>query len=225
MATSAFTTIQATSLVEQCYEQIKSKILNGEISGGAPLSDYLLARQMGVSRSPVREALRLLEPSGLVRKSTNRSYRVVEISNDDVDELAALRLADEGLAVALIVRRRTPIDSLKPLLDGIASAPPGSVAAADADTAFHAAVVNLARLPRLSARHSALADQIRLMLMVVGLPRTPDQKELWQNHVELYDALQRAINDGSTSRVLALWEAHVAHGMYGEVRPIPATRA
>ena len=222
MSTSGFEQINATSLVDECHRQIKAQILAGELRPGEPLRDSVLAQKMGVSRSPVREALRLLEHSRLVVKAANRSYRVADVSDNDAEELAALRLADEGLAVRLIVRHRTPISSLQPVIDAIRDAEPGSIAVAEADTAFHCAVVELAGLPRLTARYADLTDQIRHMLAAIGRPRVMAERDVWRSHVALYEALERAIASGATDEVLSMWEAHVGHRVHADGRDITA---
>jgi len=208
-----FDRIALPSLVDESHRQIKTRILSGELQPGSPLRDSVLARAMGVSRSPVREALRLLEQSGLVVKAANYSYRVAAVDAEDAAELAALRLADEGLAVRVIVRDRIAIDSLAPLLEDIRSAPVGTLDAASADAAFHTAVVALAGLRRLSARHADLADQTRLMLLSRDVPLSYDQEAVWRRHVELYEALAAAIGSGDPSEVLTAWEAHVTHAV------------
>ncbi|WIX83511.1 GntR family transcriptional regulator [Amycolatopsis carbonis] len=166
-------------------------------------------RARGISRSPVREALRRLEQSRLVAKSANQSYRVTEVGEGDAAELAALRIADEGLAVRIMVRDRLPIDSLLGLIDEIRAAPSGTVEAADA--AFHSKAVALAGLPRLTARYADLADQIRLMLVSRDPSPAMDRDTLWRHHVVLYETLERAIKSGAPDEALRAREDHVTH--------------
>lgn len=144
-------------------------------------------------------------------KSANQSYRVVEVDVGDAAELAALRVADEGLAVRLIVRAKKPIDSLLGLIEKIHAAPPGTGEAADADAGFHSQVVALAGLPRLSARYADLTDQIRLMLVSSDTPVTTDREALWHHHVVLYETLKRAVESGEPDEALRVWEEHVTH--------------
>jgi DNA-binding GntR family transcriptional regulator len=206
-----FERITVPSLVDECHRRIKEQILSGELGAGQPLKDSLLAQAMGISRSPVREALRQLEQSGLVAKSANQSYRVVEVDAGDAVELAALRVADEGLAVNIIVRDKKPIDSLLTLIEDIRAAAPGTAKAADADATFHSRVVALAGLPRLNARYADLTDQIRLMLVSRDTPPTMDRDTLWRHHVVLYETLERAIKSGEPDEALRAWEEHVNH--------------
>jgi DNA-binding GntR family transcriptional regulator len=217
--TAGFAPITATSLVEESHRQIKAQILSGELAAGEPLKDSVLAQKMGVSRSPVREALRLLEQTGLVQKSNNRSYLVADISKqEDLEELALLRLADEGLAVQVIVERRLAIDTLEPALEAIRARGADPVASAQADTDFHTAVVALAGLPRLTARYAGLTDQIRLMLITSSASNMMQLPMLWENHRALYDALATAVETGDPGPALATWRQHI-------LAPVVSSRA
>jgi DNA-binding GntR family transcriptional regulator len=169
--TTGFEVVRASSLVDEVYRQIRSRILAGDFPPGSPLRDSVLAGQMGTSRSPVREALRSLEQSGLVEKTANRSYRLATFDAEDVPELALLRAADETLAVQRIVQQRSSLDTIEAQLARVRAAGDDIAEQAAADAGFHAAVVDLAGLPRLSARYADLTDQIRLVLLAHGQQR------------------------------------------------------
>jgi DNA-binding GntR family transcriptional regulator len=208
-----FKPIRPASLVDEAHRQIRSLILAGRLKPGEALKDSVLADQMGISRSPVREALRLLEQSGLVEKSANKSYRISVLAADDVPELAALRAADEVIAVRTIVHNRISVDSLDTAIERLRKAEGDVVATAAADAAFHADVVALAGLARLSARYSGLIDQIRLMLLVGEVEGWGTSDRMTENHVVLLDALREAVRSGDARPVVAVWEDHVLRGM------------
>ncbi|TPW78312.1 GntR family transcriptional regulator [Schumannella sp. 10F1B-5-1] len=212
-ATALFESITTTSLVDRAHSQIRALIIAGRLAPGEPLKDSVLAEQMGISRSPVREALRRLEQSGLVEKSANRSYRISLLAADDIPELAALRLADETLAVRTIVHGRTPLEPLEPYIAALVAAMGDAQAAAAADAAFHRAVVGLAGLPRLTARYDDLTDQIRLALLASDIETWGRGEMLVENHTMLVDALREALETGDARRVVRMWEVHVLAGM------------
>lgn len=213
-ATAIFESIRPLSLVDEAYRQIREQILAGALRPGAALKDSLLAQQMGISRSPVREALRLLEQSGLVEKFANRSYRISLLAPEDIPELAGLRIADEVLAVRTIVHHRYPIDALDSYIEALQAATTSdSRAAAAADAAFHRAVVDLARMPRLSSRYADLTDQIRLVLLASDIEYWGRGEALVENHSMLVDALRDAIKSGDPRLVVKMWEVHVLGGM------------
>lgn len=205
--------IQASSLVDEAHRQIKDLILTGRLAPGAPLRDSVLADGMGISRSPVREALRLLEHSGLVEKSANRSYRISVLDRTQVPELAMLRCADEVMAVRAIVQHRVPIDELSDAIDELRRAEGDPAAGAAADAAFHATVVRLADLPRLAARYSGLTDQIRLVLLAGDVDAWGSGGVLVETHTLLHDALRDAIRNGDAHPAIAAWESHILAGM------------
>lgn len=212
MATG-FEVIRPSSLVDEAYRQIRGQILAGSFPPGAPLKDSSLAEQMGTSRSPVREALRLLEQSGLVEKSANRSYRLATFDAADVPELALLRASDEVLAVQRIVRERSPLDTVQQQLDRILSLGDDPAEQAAADAAFHAAIVDLAGLPRLSARYADLVDQIRLVLLAHGLEHGTDPGSSIREHRKLLTLLRAAVDSGETDELVDEWRAHVFAGL------------
>jgi DNA-binding GntR family transcriptional regulator len=86
------------SMAEALYEQLWKRIVNLEFAPGTRLSEEALARDLGVSRTPVREALLRLGQVGLVRVSTRRGFSVPTITQTDVIELYDLRTAIEAFA-------------------------------------------------------------------------------------------------------------------------------
>jgi DNA-binding GntR family transcriptional regulator len=92
------------------HRQLREAILRGEIAAGAELSQVKLADEFGVSRGPVREALRLLEREGLVDAELNRRVRVAPFSPGDLEEVYALRIVNEALAIRATVPHLTPED-------------------------------------------------------------------------------------------------------------------
>lgn len=94
-------------LVEQLLIQ---SIASGEIAPGEPLRQLELAERLGISATPVREALRRLEAQGLVVRHPHRGVRVAEVEPGEMSELYIIRAALEGLAVEHAVPHLTPKD-------------------------------------------------------------------------------------------------------------------
>lgn len=86
------------SLRNKVFKYIKSQIINGHYNPGESLVESKLAEELGVSRTPIREAIRLLELEGLVETTPNKGAVVLGISGKDVEDIYAIRLAVEGLA-------------------------------------------------------------------------------------------------------------------------------
>jgi DNA-binding GntR family transcriptional regulator len=90
--------------VEGLYVALREQILNGRLTEGEPLSQVKLAEQWGVNRTPLREALRMLQREGLIDAEYNRRVRVSRLSTADLEELYAERVIAETLAIRLTVR-------------------------------------------------------------------------------------------------------------------------
>lgn len=85
------------SLTSLIFDRIREDILNGRYITGDKLVEIKLADELGVSRTPVREALKQLELDGLVENIPNRGVVVKGISKDDIDDILTIRLCIEGL--------------------------------------------------------------------------------------------------------------------------------
>ena len=94
-------------LREIVYEQLKLQILTGKISPGTRMMEVELADEMGVSRTPVREAIRKLEKEGLVTIEPRRGAYASDISVKDMVDTLEVREDLEGLAAALAAERMT----------------------------------------------------------------------------------------------------------------------
>jgi DNA-binding GntR family transcriptional regulator len=92
------------------YGQLRKQILTGVLTPGLVVSQVQLARELGVSRTPLREAVRMLQREGLVSGEANRMIRIASFSIADVEELYAVRIANEALAIRLTVPNMTPDD-------------------------------------------------------------------------------------------------------------------
>lgn len=87
---------------------IRAAIVDGRLKPGQPLREADLANELGTSRTPIREALLLLQSEGLVEASPNRGSVVRSYDDDDLDELYALRAVLEGYAARLAATQITP---------------------------------------------------------------------------------------------------------------------
>ncbi|GAB3009231.1 hypothetical protein GCM10023080_089290 [Streptomyces pseudoechinosporeus] len=94
---------QGTVTLDAVHELLRNRILHGELPPGAVVSQADLSRDLGVSRSPIREACRLLEREGLVVSRHNRRVQVADFSMEDLEELYASRLVLEPLALTVRV--------------------------------------------------------------------------------------------------------------------------
>src|SRR6201994_4649215 len=111
--------VQAQSLVDVVAERIEAAIISGALAPGARLSEQGLAASMGVSRGPLREAIRRLEGRKLLQRTPNIGVRVAGLSPSDLFEVLQIREALEGMACALAAKNMSDeeLSALAELLD------------------------------------------------------------------------------------------------------------
>jgi DNA-binding GntR family transcriptional regulator len=95
------------SLVEDVHDYLRDSIINLSLKPGEQLNELALIKKLGVSRSPLREAFRLLEAEGFVIRYRGRGVYVREVTANDVTELFPIRAALESLAAELAASRLT----------------------------------------------------------------------------------------------------------------------
>lgn len=93
---------KTSSLADQAYERIKQNILNLTYPPGMPLTEAMLSRELGMSRSPVRSAIQMLQTEGLIVSDYYKSMTVKEITDRDIREIYQLRELIEEPAFRLI---------------------------------------------------------------------------------------------------------------------------
>jgi DNA-binding GntR family transcriptional regulator len=98
------------SNTEDVYMRLREMLLNGEIAPGTVLSQVRVARELGVSTTPLREAMRLLQAEGLLVAEHNRRARVAPLDPKDIDAVYASRILIEALAIRLTVPVMTADD-------------------------------------------------------------------------------------------------------------------
>lgn len=111
--------VKAQSLVGAIASQIEAAIISGRLSPGEKLSEQALAKMLGVSRGPLREAIRQLEGRKLIIRTPNIGARVAELTVEDLRELLVVREALEGIACRYAAEKMSDseIQSLNTLLE------------------------------------------------------------------------------------------------------------
>ncbi|MEE4545881.1 GntR family transcriptional regulator [Streptomyces sp. V4-01] len=147
--------------VSRAHHELRRAIMRGELSAGDPLSQVELARRLGVSRGPLREALRILQREGFVQQESQHRARVTAFSDEDLDELYAMRISLEALAIGIAVPRMTDEDLSR--LDQLLQEMDETARTGDVELwerpheQFHRALVRLAG-PRLERELALLSD-------------------------------------------------------------------
>ena len=88
------------SLADRVFDRLERDILSGELAENTQLSENMLSKKLGVSRTPVREALRRLEQEGLVASESGRGTVVLGVNRQDLCDIFEIRIKLEGMAAA-----------------------------------------------------------------------------------------------------------------------------
>jgi DNA-binding GntR family transcriptional regulator len=192
------------TLAEQVAGSIRTAIAEGRIPPSARLLEFALARELGTSRAPIREALSLLEREGLVIKEPNRGARVVELTEAMVREVATLRALLEGFAASLTAKHRSAaqLAELEHLVAAMDEAGQrgDSARLVELDYQFHAAICRASGHRTLYETWSAMSGKIRLYLTTTNLMYR-DLKAIVRGHGEILAAL-RARDPKRASRAM-----------------------
>lgn len=137
------------SISDVVFERLESDILCGKYKTGDFISENKLAVEFGVSRTPVREAVKRLEQEGLIEYANSKSIRVLGITEDDVKDVYEIRLAIEGDAFIKATEKMTETD-LKELekivdLQEFYSEKKDAENVKEADSKFHTFIYELAK--------------------------------------------------------------------------------
>lgn len=197
--------ISGTYKQAYAYDRLKHAIISGVFPPEKLLVERELCELLGISRTPVREALRRLSSEGLVESHPGRGMFVTRLSVKDTLELYELKEALERMAVRLCIQRMTEEDL--PVLHSCLEAHEqayragNAELAADQDLQFHTLLVEFARSPRIEASAKAILAQTRRLSQIsVGDP----------SHTQLFIQEHRAIYDALVSKDAAAAEAAVS---------------
>lgn len=119
MSVALNTPIEIASLVDRLVERLETAIMNRDLAPGSKLSEQALAKRFGVSRGPLREAIRRLEGRKLIERQPNIGPRVAALSEKKLRDILSVREALEGLACRLAAEQMTDdeITELQRLVD------------------------------------------------------------------------------------------------------------
>jgi DNA-binding GntR family transcriptional regulator len=187
-------TIETTSLANAIFNQLVEAITSGEFAPGQKLSESELARRLGISRGPLREALGRLE-GRLVTRTPRLGVSVIDFNQRDLEHLFLVREALEGMAARLAAERMTApeLGHLRELLAHHASQPELAAGSAyyqrSRDDDYHFTIVKSARCERLERM---LLDEVYYQLRIHRLRSStrPGRAQLaLGEHREILEAL------------------------------------
>ena len=209
-------------LGRQAYGVLRRAIRGGIILPERRYSESELADLLGVSRTPVREALKALERDGVLEPTTRKGYQLRTFDENDVSELVALRKLLERLAVSTLTQRVTPEDvaQLEAAIErqaGHADEPEDMVSL---DEDFHLLIASLAGLAR--TRETLAGLRSAMAIIYAG---TPAAGALNQEIIAEHRRLVAAIADGDPDRAATMVEEHIEHATQPLLEATRARRA
>jgi len=214
-------------LVREVARVLTSAIMDGRLAPGAKVAEAAIARELGISRAPVREAARLLESQGLLVASPRRGFFVQSLSPSDVDSIYDLRLCIERHAAVLTAGRlTTPMrDALRrqvEVLHELADlGDPGRQV--EADYGFHRLICEFSGNSRLLRVFDDLAAELHIVIGLIGRVYN-DPHEIARTH----EPVLAAIEAGHPERIVAHLDYHLGvawREVAKLVRAMPAPRA
>lgn len=192
---AVFAQIRTTNLRDQVVEQVRTAIIEGRLKPGDHVAEVKLTEQLGVSRTPVREALLLLEREGLVVAEPNRGCFVRAFSEADVSAIFSMRTVLENFAAERVIGSLAAADFAA--LNALIAQQEELIRADDfkgvrsTDMAFHQTLVERAAHPLLERGWRELVAQIAALLYLrAEAIRDYDEQRAVQDHRAILAALR-----------------------------------
>jgi DNA-binding GntR family transcriptional regulator len=225
------------SLRNEAYERIRGKLALGQWAAGSELSEPMLAEMLGISRTPVREALQQLEVEGLVERTPRRSTYVRTPDRRDILDLYELREALEVYAVSVAAVKRTPehLERLRLLAHEISEVyaqfhQNNGRALSDAqlrrllavDMGFH-----LVLIQATGNRHlMKIVGDSHVMSRVFGAPRGEHHLKMVRGNHQVHRDIYEAVERSQPARARELTEQHIRQSLkitleYFESKKLP----
>ncbi len=202
------------TLTEDVTEQLRNAIFRGHFQPGQRLSEEQLARTLGVSRGPIREAFDRLEREGLIASQANRRTIVARLSRRDLEEVYTIRLALERLAVQYAVHYAqdedfAALEANTQMLEEAVARGITEQEAATLDVGFHDLIYRASRHQHVLDAWLNIRSQVYLFLLSRNLAN-PDFRDrvISRGHREFLDALRQRDEERSVRTI----EGHLRAG-------------
>lgn len=206
--------LEQASLADQVYENLKLLILSGTLKSGERIPEEQLAQQFGVSRTPIREALKRLAEYGLVTLRPRMNATVTSLTKQEAEDIGRVRLALEILALESYKDEK--IDSLVDTLQKLAAecqyclAVDERAKAFEKDSEFHMALIAGAGNSVLTETYARLDARIQ-MLRITQQLSSEELLPYAAQHLELI----RSLRDKDREKTRRLLERHIMHDIPG----------
>ena len=201
--------IRNTSIREQTLGTLREAILAGELRPGHSLTEMDLSRQLGVSRAPIREALRILNSEGLVETIPYRGTSVRRLRKADIEEIYSLRILLETFALERVMQgdEQTDFAPLRALVDAmVAAGAGGDISEVNArDREFHDALIEMSQHSLLIMLWQTVTMKLRQIMALIER-RQEDLTAIARSHLPLLEAMEA----GDGARAKELLRQHIS---------------
>lgn len=201
---------------DYAYIEVRDRILSGELAPGAVIPQARLAREIGVSTTPLREAVRRLAAEGFIRLTAHTDARVSEVTATEARHLYEVRESADPLGASLAAARRTDAE-LQRIREAERELAPitgaGSIAALTAHREFHRAIYEASGNPILVDILNRLWDKADRYRMV-GLQSRGDSEEDTHRVAAEHHEIADAVEAGEPERAADAMRHHI-HGSLG----------
>ncbi len=198
------TALAETDLVGQVARILTKAIVAGQLPPGTKVVEAGVARELGISRAPVREAARLLERQGLLVSNPRRGFFVRKLEAADIDEIYDLRICVECHAAVLAAKNLTPAkrDALRRQIDVLHETadlddPARQV---EEDYKFHRMICEIAGRKRLLRLFDDLASELRMVIGLIGR-LYDDPRRIAETHIAVLEAIESGHHDIINARI------------------------
>jgi len=215
----------SVSTRERAYLYIQAQIHQGVLTPGKPISELLLAKELGSSRTPIREAIGQLTSEGLLEATHNRGATVRKLTRSDIIDLCEVREALElftaekasrqGITPLELQNMRATVEGVRRLRNDLAASG-GAVLNQEQmrefiqlDRTFHELIVRL-------TLNRAMQDIIRkggVLVQIFAMPRRGHDVALLDRIVDEHSRITEGLAEGETAKVHALLSAHIQNSM------------
>jgi len=203
-------TLSRPALAVELADRLRQMIVDGDLEPGGKVPERALTERFGVSRTPVREALKVLAAEGYVRLIPNRGSVVSELTIEDLEEAFPVIAALEGAAGELACRSASDeeIAAIRETNDAMHAAfEAGDMPAYfEFNQQIHGAILSAARNPMLLGHHRKVAQLVQRARYQAN--RTPHR---WAEAVVEHDAIIEALEARDGERLGRLMKAHLEH--------------
>jgi DNA-binding GntR family transcriptional regulator len=193
---------EGTSRAEYAYKMLLDAIREQRLRPGERVREDEVSRMLGISRTPVRQALHRLQARGLLKQAPARGLLVGELSRQQVVELYAMRELLEGAAARLAAQHASPSDilAMRSVLNEFRKAAPEARKLARVNRLFHATIHEAAHNRYLSQSLDDFSDTLALLKGTTFSLKGRWKAELAEN-IELVDAIEN--HDAETAETVA----------------------